>query len=70
MASLPGGYGDLSKSSEQHSRGETDEGHDGPLQEVQFSHQHIGGLCTLRDLLHEVHVDLVRHTWTYHQNAK
>lgn len=60
VAILPGRYRDLSESSEQHSRGEADKGHDGPLQEVQFSHQYIGGFCTLWDLLHEVHVHLVR----------
>lgn len=54
----PGGYGDLSEPSEQHSRGQTDESYNGSLKKVQFSHQHIGGLCTLRDLLHEVQVHL------------
>lgn len=59
-AVVPGRNWDLSESSEQHSRGEADKGHNGPLQEVQLSHQHIGGLCTLWDLLHKVQVHLVR----------
>lgn len=57
---LPGRYGDLGETGEQHGRGEADESHNGPLQELQFSHQHIGGLRTLWDLLHEVQVSLVR----------
>lgn len=59
-AGLPGGYGDLGESGKQNSRRETDKSHNGPLQEIQLSHQHIGSLCTLWDLLHEVQVHLVR----------
>lgn len=54
----PGGDGDLSESGEQDSRGKTDKGHNGPFQEVQYSNQNIGGLCTLWDLFHEMKVDL------------
>lgn len=55
---LPGRYGDLSESSEQHSRGEANEGHNGSLEKVQFPHQNIRGFSALWDLLHEVHVHL------------
>lgn len=54
----PGRNGDLSEPREQHSGGEAHEGYNGPFKEVQFSHQHIGGLCTLRDLFHKVQVHL------------
>lgn len=55
---LPGRYGDLSESSEQHSRGKANKGHNGSLKKVQFSHQNIRGFSALWDLLHEVHVHL------------
>lgn len=59
VAILPGRDGDLSESSEEHSWGEANKGHNGSLKKVQFSHQNIGGLSTLWNLLHEVHVHLV-----------
>lgn len=57
---LPGRYGHLCKSGEQHSRGKAHKGYNRPLQEVQLSHQHIGSLCTLWDLFHEVQIHLFR----------
>lgn len=59
---LPGWYGDLSESSEQHSRREANKGHNGSLKKVQFPHQNIRGFSALWDLLHEVHVHLVEDT--------
>lgn len=59
---LPRGDGDLGESGEEDSRGQADEGYDGVLQEVQLSHQHVGGLGALRNLLHKVHVHLATHT--------
>lgn len=60
---LPGGHRDFGEAGQQHGGAEPDEGDDGPLQEVHFTHQDVGGLGSVRNLLHEVHVHLT-HTHT------
>lgn len=60
----PGGHWHLSEARQQHGGGESDEGDDRALQEIDFTHEDVGGLSTRRDLLHEVHVHLP-HTHTH-----
>ena len=54
----PGRHRHLCEAGDEDGGREAHEGDDGLLQEVHLAHQHVGGLRTRRDLLHEVHVDL------------
>lgn len=55
---LPCGDRHLCEACDKDCRGQSYKGNYGLLQEVHFSHQHVGRLGTRRDLFHEIHVNL------------
>lgn len=60
----PGGDGHLCHPSQHRRLEEPHKSHEGLLQEFHFSHQHVGGLCILGDLLDELVLQLLeRRGW-------
>lgn len=55
---LPGGNRNLGQTPQRGGLGQTDEGHEGLVEEVHLPHQHVGGLSVPGDLLHELVLQL------------